>query len=142
MGLAVFFSQGFGSMCEEKLFDNPKEARDALYYSIYPDQNGKVWIKFFGIFRYDWNFPSKPWKLQEYFGADFAYDDFLNMTPSELHENLSEIRDTVGNFTDEEVLYSMNHFFTTYCIPPDAGRVTKMPLDHLTDRTPCGLYVT
>ncbi|MGN0364014.1 MAG: hypothetical protein ACI4ET_14400 [Bilifractor sp.] len=129
-------------MSEERLFDNPKEARDALYYSIYPDLNGRIWIKFFGIFRYDCNLPSKPWRLQEYFGADFAYEDFLNMSPSELKENLSEIKDTVGNFTDEAVLYSMNHFFTTYCMPPDSRRVVKMPLDQLTDRTPCGLYVT
>ena len=124
-----------------ELFEKAKEGADKNYYSIYSDLNGMRWIKFWGYFSCDAISNKRPWRLMEYFAADFPYADFLLMTPDELGSNLTEIKQIIGNFTEEEALDGMNHFYQTYCLPPDDREVQKLALSQLTEGTPCGLYV-
>ena len=123
------------------LFDNAQEGAEKNYYSIYCDLNGMRWIKFWGYFSCDAISHKRPWRLLEYFAADFPYEDFLLMTRDELTSNLTEIKQIIGNFTEEEALNGMNHFYELYCLPPDDAQVNRLALSHLTERTPCGLYV-
>ena len=124
-----------------ELYTDALEGADKNYYSIYNDLNDCRWIKFWGYFSRDAVSHRRPWRLLEYFAADFPYTEFLLMTREELHSNLTEIKQIIGNFTEEEALEGMNHFYEIYCLPPDGRPVQKMPLSQLTEGTPAGLYV-
>ena len=123
------------------LFTDPVQAKDKLYYSIYPDIQGKIWIKFWGHFKEDTERRSRPWRIQEYFGAEFRLEDYLCIPEELIRENLSEIKQTIGDLTDEEALFDMNHFFEKYCFPPLTGTVLLLPISEVTLETPCGLYI-
>ena len=123
------------------LFSSAQEGADRNYYSIYSDLNGDRWIKFWGYFSCDALSHRRPWRLLEYFAADFPYADFLLMTREALSSNLTEIKQIIGNFTEEEALHGMNHFYELYCLPPDSRPVSRLALSQLTEGTPCGLYV-
>ena len=124
-----------------ELFAQAQDGADKNYYSIYSDLNGMRWIKFWGYFSCDAISHKRPWRLMEYFAADFPYSDFLLMSRDELSSNLTEIKQIIGNFTEAEALEGMNHFYETYCLPPDERTVQKLALSHLTENTPSGLYV-
>ena len=126
---------------ENFLFTNTEQAKEKLYYSIYEDIQGAVWIKFWGHFKEDTERRSRPWRIQEYFGAEFRLEDYLCIPEDLIRENLCEIKQTIGDMTEEEALYDMNHFFEKYCFPPLPGEVKLLPIDSITLETPCGLYV-
>ena len=123
------------------LFKTPDEGLEKNFFSVYLDTNGTKWIKFWGYFCGDTLSKRRPWRMMEYFAADFLFTDFLLMTLEQLHDNLTEIKQIIGNFSGKEALYGMNHFFQEYCYPPDNRRVMRLPLSQITDITPCGLYV-
>ena len=112
-----------------------------MFYSIYEDIQGAVWIKFWGHFKEDSERKSRPWRILEYFGAEFRLEDYLCIPEELIRENLSEIKQTIGDLTEEEALNDMNHFFEKYCFPPLTGEARILPLDEITIDTPCGLYV-
>ena len=62
---------------ENFLFTNTEQAKENLYYSIYEDIQGAVWIKFWGHFKEDTERRSRPWRIQEYFGDEFRLEDYL-----------------------------------------------------------------
>lgn len=123
------------------LFTQAQEGAEKNYYSIYLDLHGQRWIKFWGYFSCDAISHKRPWRLLEYFAADFPYEEFLLMSRTELDNNLTEIKQIIGNFTEAEALDSMNRFYQLYCLPPDDREVTPLALSCLTETTPCGLYV-
>ena len=100
------------------LFLRSEQGKEKIFYSIYKDIQGKVWIKFWGQFIQDSGRRYRPWKILEYFGAEFRLEDYLSIPEELIQENLSEIKQTIGNLTEEEALYDMNHFFEKYCFPP------------------------
>ena len=123
------------------LFAQAQEGADKNYYSIYLDLHGMRWIKFWGYFSCDAISHRRPWRLMEYFAADFPNEEFLLMSREELSSNLTEIKQIIGNFTEAEALEGMNHFYEMYCLPPDDREVIPQALSGLTENTPCGLYV-
>ncbi len=127
---------------QKGLFSDACQGKEKLYYSIYKDIQGMIWIKFWGHFKEDSERRSRPWRILEYFGAEFRLEDFLCIPEEILRENLSEIKQTIGNLTEEEALYDMNHFFEKYCFPPLMGDVTFLPITEITIDTPCGLYIS
>ena len=124
------------------LFDNAGQGKEKLFYSIYEDIQGKIWIKFWGHFKEDTERRSRPWRILEYFGAEFRLEDYLCIPEALIQENLSEIKQTIGDLTEEEALYDMNHFFEKYCFPPMPGPVSFLPLEEITIDTPCGSYIS
>ena len=123
------------------LFSDASQGKEKLYYSIYEDIQGMIWIKFWGHFKEDSERRSRPWRILEYFGAEFRLEDYLCIPEEILRENLSEIKQTIGDLTEEEALYDMNHFFEKYCFPPLTGTVSFLPIAEITIDTPCGLYI-
>ncbi len=123
------------------LFSKAEQGKEKLFYSIYEDIQGAIWIKFWGHFREDSERRSRPWRILEYFGAEFRLEDYLCIPEELILENLSEIKQTIGDLTEEEALNDMNHFFEKYCFPPLTGEARILPLDEITIDTPCGLYV-
>ena len=124
------------------LFESAEQGKDRQFYSIYADIQGAVWIKFWGHFMEDTVRRSRPWRLQEYFGAEFRLEDYLCIPRELIEENLTEIKQTIGDLTESEALNDMNHFFEKYCFPPLTGPVQVLPMDKITIDTPCGLYVS
>ncbi len=123
------------------LFSKAEQGKEKLFYSIYEDIQGAVWIKFWGHFKEDSERKSRPWRILEYFGAEFRLEDYLCIPEELIRENLSEIKQTIGDLTEEEALEDMNHFFEKYCFPPLTGTVSLLPIKQITIDTPCGLYV-
>ena len=101
-----------------------------------------IWIKFWGHFKEDSERRSRPWRILEYFGAEFRLEDYLCIPEDLIKENLSEIKQTIGDLTEEEALYDMNHFFEKYCFPPMTDPVSFLPLEQITLDTPCGSYIS
>ena len=124
------------------LFSDARQGNGKLFYSIYSDIQGKIWIKFWGHFIEDPGRRYRPWRILEYFGAEFRLEDFLCIPEELIRENLSEIKQTIGDLTEEEALYDMNHFFEKYCFPPLTGEVRFLPFTDVTIDTPCGLYIS
>ncbi|MCF0145890.1 MAG: hypothetical protein HUJ73_04815 [Eubacterium sp.] len=56
--------------------------------------------------------------------------------------NLIEIKQTIGDLTEQEALNDMNCFFQKYCFPPLHGKVMHLEIDKITMETPCGLYIS
>lgn len=124
------------------LFSDVEQGKRKVFYSIYEDIQGDIWIKFWGHFKEDSERRSRPWRIIEYFGAEFRLEDFLCIPEELIRENLSEIKQTIGDLTEEEALYDMNHFFEKYCFPPLTGPVAFLPVKNVTLDTPCGLYIS
>ena len=127
--------------CHE-LFSTAAEGKGRIFYSIYADIQDDVWIKFWGHFVEDPERRNHPWRIQEYFGAEYRLEDYLCIPEDILREDLSEIKQTIGNMTEAEALYDMNHFFVRYCFPPQEGPVRFLPVSEVTMETPCGLYIS
>ena len=127
---------------DNALFSEASSGDGKVFYSIYPDIQGDVWIKFWGHFIEDTNRKARPWRIQEYFGAEFRLEDFLCIPKELVDENLTEIKQTIGDLTEDEALYDMNHFFEKYCFPPLMGDVSFLPVESVTEDTPCGLYIS
>ena len=126
---------------EKHLFSKAEQGKGKVYYSIYKDIQGTVWIKFWGHFKEDSERKSRPWRILEYFGAEFRLEDYLCIPDDIIRENLSEIKQTIGDLTETEALYDMNHFFEKYCFPPLTDEVMLLSVKEITIDTPCGLYV-
>jgi len=124
------------------LFNDAQQGKEKLFYSIYEDIQGMIWIKFWGHFKEDSERRSRPWRILEYFGAEFRLEDYLCIPEDLIKENLSEIKQTIGDLTEEEALYDMNHFFEKYCFPPMTDPVSFLPLEQITLDTPCGSYIS
>ncbi len=123
------------------LFENAVDGNGKIFYSIYPDIQGEIWIKFWGHFLENPERRSRPWRIQEYFGAEFRLEDYLCIPEELISENLTEIKQTIGDMTEAEALYDMNHFFEKYCFPPLTDPVHFLSLKDVTIDTPCGLYI-
>ncbi len=123
------------------LFEKADDGNGKIFYSIYPDIQGVIWIKFWGHFIENPERRSRPWRIQEYFGAEFRLEDYLCIPEELIRENLTEIKQTIGDMTESEALYDMNHFFEKYCFPPLMDPVKFLPLKDVTIDTPCGLYI-
>ena len=126
---------------QKSQFSKAEEGKEKLFYSIYEDIQGGIWIKFWGHFKEDSERRSRPWRILEYFGAEFRLEDYLCIPEELIRENLSEIKQTIGDLTEEEALYDMNHFFEKYCFPPQTDAFSFLPIKEITIDTPCGLYV-
>ena len=124
------------------LFENTSQGKDRIFYSVYADIQGIIWIKFWGHFVENTDRRLRPWRIQEYFGAEFRLEDYLCIPKELIDENLTEIKQTIGDLTESEALYDMNHFFEKYCFPPTDDPVSLLPLSDVTISTPCGLYVS
>ena len=128
-------------MNRQELFTNVHQGSEKIFYSIYADIQGAIWIKFWGHFIEEPSRRHRPWRIQEYFGAEFRLEDYLCVPRELIEENLTEIKQTIGDLTEDEALYDMNHFFEKYCFPPLPGQVVFLPLQDITMDTPCGLYI-
>ena len=58
-------------MNRQELFTNVHQGSEKIFYSIYADIQGAIWIKFWGQFREYTERKHRPWRIQEYFGAEF-----------------------------------------------------------------------
>ena len=128
-------------MNRQELFTNVHQGSEKIFYSIYADIQGAIWIKFWGHFIEEPSRRHRPWRIQEYFGAEFRLEDYLCVPRELIEENLTEIKQTIGDLTEDEALYDMNHFFEKYCFPPLPGQAVFLPLQDITMDTPCGLYI-
>ncbi len=133
--------QQSGILMTKAVFITAADGSNKNFYSIYEDIHGTKWIKFWGKFLRNGYRQSHPWKMQEYFGADFRLEDFLCVPAQIVAESLTEIRETIGDMTDEEALQDMQQFYTRFCYPPIEGEIVELPIDDLTIDTPCGLYI-
>ena len=129
-------------MNTKDLFQNAQQGNEKIFYSIYADIQGEIWIKFWGQFREYTERKHRPWRIQEYFGAEFRLEDYLCIPEDLISDSLTEIKQTIGDLTEDEALYDMNHFFEKYCFPPLEGQAVLLPLRELSMDTPCGLYIS